>query len=214
MSPFSSIWARNQGGSTTRIPAEDLQLRTHASRDSDATATPTLDPRMSSTPTLSPPALHHSPRQLNDEALGEFFGGRRQRTRMVPRAPPPYSPDWDGEKLPGYAPSSDFEMETVARHMFKYGFCMLLTPSCGRGLTVLFDPLVFPLFWAIGVYFLFVPIRVSADWQSDKTEEEKEKILAEMKEAELKWAKRCLWALLSFFVCLVVLIVAVVLSRH
>lgn len=57
-------------------------------------------------------------------------------------------------------------------------------------------------------------MRVSADWESDKTEEEKEKVLSEMRETEMKWAKRCLWALLSFFVCLVILIVAVVLSKH
>ena len=74
--------------------------------------------------------------------------------------------------------------------------------------------LVFPVFWAIGVYFLFAPMRVTADWQSDKTEEEKEKLLSEMRVAELKWSKRCLWALLSFFVCLAILIVAVVVSRH
>ena len=124
MSPFPSIWAPNQGGSTTHIPAEDLQLRVHVSRESETTVTPTLDARTSSTHTLSPPPLHHSPRQLNDDALGDFFGGRRaHRTRTQHRAPPPYSQDWDGEKLPGYTSSSNFEMETVARHMFKYGFC-------------------------------------------------------------------------------------------
>ncbi|KAF8438541.1 hypothetical protein L210DRAFT_3403957 [Boletus edulis BED1] len=167
------------------------------SRESETTAIPSLDSRTSSTATLPPPPppSHHSPRQVRDDALGEFFGGRRgHRTRSQCRAPPPYSPDWEGEKLPGYT-SSDFEVDTVARHLFKYGF-------------------FFPLFWAIGVYFLFSPMRVTADWQPDKTEEEKAKMLTEMKEAEVKWAKRCLWALLSFFVCLVILIVAVVVSRH
>lgn len=63
---------------------------------------------------------------------------------------------------------------------------------------------------------MFAPMRVTADWQSDRTEEEKEKMLSEMRAAEAKWAKRCLWALLSFFVCLVILIAAVVVStrRH
>ncbi|KAH0833963.1 hypothetical protein J3R83DRAFT_11180 [Lanmaoa asiatica] len=194
MSPLSNVnvWAPNHGGSNVRIPAEDLQLRAHVSRESETTATSTLDSRTSSTPTLLPPPSHHSPRQLNDDALGDFFGGRGHRTRTQHRAPPPYSPDWDGEKLPGYASSPDFEAETVARHLFKYGF----------------------FFWAVGVYFLFVPIRVSADWQPDKTEEEKEKMLSEMRETEVKWAKRCLWALLSFFVCLAILIVAVVVSKH
>ncbi|KAI9453808.1 hypothetical protein HD554DRAFT_2031691 [Boletus coccyginus] len=196
MSPHSNIWAPNHGGSTTRIPADDLQLRPHTTRESETTAAPTPDSRTSSTPTLAPPRLHHSTRQLYDDALGDFFGGGRgHRTRTQHRIPPPYSPDWDGEKLPGYTSSPAFEADTVARHLFKYGF-------------------FFPLFWAVGVYFLFAPMRVTGDWQSDKTEEEKEKMLSEMREAEVKWAKRCLWALLSFFACLVILIVALVFSRH
>ncbi|KAF9228101.1 hypothetical protein BS17DRAFT_692486 [Gyrodon lividus] len=115
--------------------------------------------------------------------------------RSQHRAPPPYSPDWDGEKLPEYASCSELEPETVAWHMFKYGF-------------------FFPLFWAIGVYFLFSPMHVSEDWQSDKTEQEKEIILSEMRQTEAKWAKRCLWALLSFFACIVLLIIAVVISKR
>lgn len=57
-------------------------------------------------------------------------------------------------------------------------------------------------------------MRVTADWQPDKTEEEKAKLLVEMREAEAKWAKRCLWALLTFFICLAILIVAVVVSKR
>lgn len=215
MSPHSNIWAPNHGGSTTRIPADDLQLRPHTTRESETTAAPTPDSRTSSTPTLAPPRLHHSTRQLYDDALGDFFGGGRgHRTRTQHRIPPPYSPDWDGEKLPGYTSSPAFEADTVARRLFKYGFCTLsFLHRKPPWLTVSRLP-VFPLFWAVGVYFLFAPMRVTGDWQSDKTEEEKEKMLSEMREAEVKWAKRCLWALLSFFACLVILIVALVFSRH
>ncbi|KAN0080087.1 hypothetical protein V8E55_009653 [Tylopilus felleus] len=196
MTPLSNIWAPSQtGGATVRISAEDLQLRVQVSRESETTTTPTLHSMASSTPTLPPPPTHHSTRQLRDDALGEFFGGRSHRTRTQDRVPPPYSPDWDGEKLPEYASSPNFEVETVARHMFKYGF-------------------FFPLFWVVGVYFLFAPMRVTADWQPDKTEEEKAKLLVEMREAEAKWAKRCLWALLTFFICLAILIVAVVVSKR
>ncbi|KAG9311092.1 hypothetical protein JVU11DRAFT_9000 [Chiua virens] len=194
MNSLANTRSPNHSGPTVRVP-DDLQLRVHVSRESESTMTPTLDSRTSSTPTLPPPRTHHSARQLNDDALGDFFGGRSHRTRTQQRAPPAYSPDWDGEKLPEYASSPDFEMETVARHLFKYGF-------------------FFPVFWAIGVYFLFAPMRVPSDWQSDKTVEEKEKILDEMRHAEAKWAKRCLWALLSFSLCLVLIIVAVVVSRR
>ena len=215
MSPLSNVWAPNHGGSTTRIPAEDLQLRAHVSRESDTTATPTLNSSTSSTPTLPPPRSHHSPRQLQDDALGDFFGGRGHRTRTQHRVPPPYSPNWDGEKLPGYTASPDFEVDTVARHLFKYGFCT--SRSLHRD-DHLGSPsrlnLVFPLFWVVGVYFLFAPVRVTEDWQSEKTGEEREKMLSEMRASEKKWAKRCLWALLSFIVCLAILIVAVVVSRH
>ncbi|KAI6142990.1 hypothetical protein BKA82DRAFT_4187438 [Pisolithus tinctorius] len=84
-------------------------------------------------------------------------------------------------------PRRQSEPDTVARQLFKYGF-------------------FFPLFWAIGVYFMFAPMR----------EEEKEKILSNLRQTEMKWAKRCLWALLSFFVCMVLIIVAVVVAsrRH
>lgn len=61
---------------------------------------------------------------------------------------------------------------------------------------------------------MFAPVRVTEDWQPEKTGEEREKMLSEMRASEKKWAKRCLWALLSFIVCLVILIVAVVVSRH
>ncbi|KAG6327048.1 hypothetical protein ID866_12041, partial [Astraeus odoratus] len=118
---------------------------------------------------------------------------QRPRQPRQSRAPPPYTPDWDGEKLPVYTPTSSdsSEPDTVARQLFKYGF-------------------LFPLFWAVGVYFMFAPMRVSPDWEQDKTEEEKEKIMSNLRQTEIKWAKRCLWALLTFFVCMILVISAVV----
>jgi len=188
-------------GSPSVVSPEDLQLRVHISRESATTAAPTLYSAASSTPTLPPPRSHHSPRQLNDEALGEFFGGRGYRTRTQRqhrdhRIPPPYSPDWDGEKLPTYSVTSlDTEPDTVARHLFKYGF-------------------LFPFFWVVGVYFLFAPMRVSADWESDRTSEDKEKMLSDMRATEKKWAKRCLWALLLFIASLAIVVAVVVVSAR
>ncbi|KAF9234594.1 hypothetical protein BU15DRAFT_78889 [Melanogaster broomeanus] len=124
MSPFANIWIpNNNGASTSHIPAEDLQLRVHISRESETTSAPSVDSRTSSSAPISPPpAVHHPRRQLHDDSLTDFFGGRGQRMRSQHRAPPPYSPDWDGEKLPEYPICSELEPETVARHMFKYGF--------------------------------------------------------------------------------------------
>ncbi|KAI6000050.1 hypothetical protein EDD15DRAFT_2236413 [Pisolithus albus] len=186
-----------------------LQLCVQISRESETTTSHSLNTGESSStfPILPPraaPSASHPRRQSRDDALTDFFGGRGQRVRAQQpqqqrqprqhRSPPPYSPDWDGEKLPAYAPSSS-EPDTVARQLFKYGF-------------------FFPLFWAIGVYFMFAPMRVSPDWEQGKTEEEKAKILSDMRQTEMKWAKRCLWALVSFFVCMILVIVAVVVSRR
>ena len=60
-------------------------------------------------------------------------------------------------------------------------------------------------------------MRVTADWEQDKTEAEREKILSNLRQTETKWAKRCLWALVSFFLCIILIVVACVLvssRRH
>ncbi|KIO03600.1 hypothetical protein M404DRAFT_145144 [Pisolithus tinctorius Marx 270] len=195
--------------STSQSAQHGVQLCVQISRESETTTSHSVNSGASSTlpilPACPAPTASHPRRQSRDDALTDFFGGRGQRVRAQQqqqrqprqhRSPPPYSPDWDGEKLPAYTPSSS-EPDTVARQLFKYGF-------------------FFPLFWAIGVYFMFAPMRVSHDWEQGKTEEEKEKILSNLRQTEMKWAKRCLWALLSFFVCMVLIIVAVVVAsrRH
>ncbi|KAH7882193.1 hypothetical protein F5I97DRAFT_435019 [Phlebopus sp. FC_14] len=214
MSPFANVCRSNQGASTSHISPGDMQLRVHISRESETSSSSSPPPPSRSPPNLPspPPAAHQSTRQqqqLRDDALTDFFGGRGQRTRAQRtgaqhHVPPPYSPDWDGEKLPQYSlggsstssvQEGEEEPETVARHMFKYGF-------------------FFPLFWAVGVYFLYAPLRVSPEWEQDKTEEEKEKMLAHMRRTERMWARRCLWALASFFACIVILVVAVVISKR
>ncbi|KAL4071540.1 hypothetical protein V8B97DRAFT_400376 [Scleroderma yunnanense] len=202
--PFSSS-NRGRFTSQPRPSTENgLHLSAQISRESEATTSHSVNSGASSTSPIlpPPPAVPHTRQQLQEDALTDFFGGRGQRVRAQQqqqqprqprqhRAPPPYSPDWDGEKLPTYT-QSDSEPNTVARQMFKYGF-------------------LFPLFWVIGVYFLVAPMRVSPDWEQDKTEEEKEKILSDLRQTEAKWAKRCLWALVSFFLCMILIIVAMVL---
>lgn len=159
-------------------------------------------------PSPPPLAVPHTASRAQHDALTDFFGGRGQRlraerhhtrgdARRESRVPPPYSPDWDGEKLPGYSQAvSSPEPDTVAKQLFKYGF-------------------LFPVFWAIGTYLLFVPLQVSPDWEEGRSPEEKEKMLADMRQTETKWAKRCFWALRIFIACLVtVIVLVVVLTRH
>lgn len=138
---LTSSYASNMPFSRSTRPSpsaeNSLHLHPQISRESEATTAYSVHSGASSTSPIlpPPPALPHARRQQQDDALTDFFGGRGQRVRAQqqqpprpsrqPRAPPPYSPDWDGEKLPVYAPS-DSEPDTVARQMFKYGFCTYL----------------------------------------------------------------------------------------
>ena len=63
---------------------------------------------------------------------------------------------------------------------------------------------VFPPFWIFGAVVLISPLREppsnTADsehaWMPEKTEDERKEIIATLREVELKWAKRCLCAIL------------------
>jgi hypothetical protein len=73
---------------------------------------------------------------------------------------------------------------------------------------------VFPPFWIMGVIILLSPLRAppaatpSAAWLPEKTESERQAIIDRMRAAELKWARRCLYALLALV--LVVTVIAAV----
>ncbi|KAJ7293979.1 hypothetical protein C8J57DRAFT_1429624 [Mycena rebaudengoi] len=72
----------------------------------------------------------------------------------------------------------------------------------------------FPPFWIMGVIILLSPLRAppaatpSAAWLPEKTESERQAIIDRMRAAELKWARRCLYALLALV--LVVTVIAAV----
>ncbi|TFK66904.1 hypothetical protein BDN72DRAFT_771426 [Pluteus cervinus] len=98
---------------------------------------------------------------------------------------PPYAES--EEELPGYTPKA--EPLTIAMYLFKFGF-------------------FFPPFWILGVFILFTPLRIPdavvdpisgalIPWLPGKTEAERQQTLLEIRRAELKWAKRSLYAILS-----------------
>ncbi|THU81829.1 hypothetical protein K435DRAFT_767076 [Dendrothele bispora CBS 962.96] len=99
-------------------------------------------------------------------------------------APPAY------EEPPVYTKRE--EPITLAMYLFKFGF-------------------LFPPFWILGAFILLSPLRapevpssddsLPAAWLPEKTEAERQAIIEHMRKAELKWAWRCLWALLivAFF---------------
>jgi len=56
---------------------------------------------------------------------------------------------------------------------------------------------------------LCIPLRAPADWEPTKTAEERAELIAHMRETEKKWARRCLVALVSFIILIVILALAI-----
>jgi hypothetical protein len=68
---------------------------------------------------------------------------------------------------------------------------------------------VFPIFWILGSIILCVPLRAPAEWEPTKTAEERAELIAHMRQTEKKWAKRCLIALSSFIVLVLIIALAI-----
>ncbi|KAJ7056681.1 hypothetical protein C8F01DRAFT_992878 [Mycena amicta] len=104
-------------------------------------------------------------------------------------APPPYV------ECPEYTLRAP-EPVTLAMYLFKFGF-------------------LFPPFWILGVVILLSPLRAppagppSASWLPEKTDAERQMIIERMRTAELKWAKRCLYALITLILVGVVVGLAI-----
>jgi hypothetical protein len=156
--------------------------------------------------------------QLQDDMFSQFFGAKPQRTRALERrAPPPYLREGEFEKLPVYTacpcPGADDESKTLTRYLFVYGFCTFVVTTYIARYDTDFS-LVFPLFWIVGVAIIFSPLRPAPEWETGKSEEERQRLLAEMRVSELKWAKRCLYAVVTLLVLIMVLVTTVVLVRR
>ncbi|KAJ7086150.1 hypothetical protein B0H15DRAFT_887258 [Mycena belliarum] len=104
-------------------------------------------------------------------------------------APPPYI------DAPEYTARSR-EPDTLAMYLFKFGF-------------------LFPPFWIMGIVILLSPLRAppaatpSAAWLPEKTDAERQVLIDRMRTTELKWAKRCLYALVTFMLGVAIIAVAV-----
>ncbi|KAF9445990.1 hypothetical protein P691DRAFT_777171 [Macrolepiota fuliginosa MF-IS2] len=102
--------------------------------------------------------------------------------------PPAYS-ESHKDVVPEY--SATYEPATLAMYLFRFGF-------------------LFPPFWIMGALILFTPLRAPTStiqdeetgmgWLPEKTEAEKQAFISHIRKAELKWAKRCLVALVIFAV--------------
>ncbi|KAI0360513.1 hypothetical protein OH77DRAFT_1470524 [Trametes cingulata] len=143
------------------------------------------------------PARTHSTRanasseDITTNAIDDFFGSSSRRSPSltgtrdsrhdeirapapvdVESLPPPYECSIDP---PAYTRVSD--QPTLAMYLFKFGF-------------------LFPLFWVAGAFILLSPLQAPSDWESTKPEYERQEIIESMRRTEVKWAKRCLVALL------------------
>jgi len=134
---------------------------------------------------VPPPAAYHSPRHAQEDQIAQFFGASRKS-----RSPPPYPTD-----VKHSLPTSSAEPATLARCMFMYGF-------------------LFPPFWFMGIVILTTELRMTPDFESGKSEDEKRRLLAEMRSVEVKWAKRCIYALLTLFTVILVIILAAVFAKR
>ena len=185
---------------------------------------PPLPPASSSAP-LTPavpmppqPQQAHDPIRVQYDEISAMFGGprpsessaRSQTTRMSGRSrgastiPPPYDSQSELESLPSYTKESDYDYE-LNRKLFLYGFrecCVHLTSSASR----LKPFVVFPPLWIVGIITPFVkPHRDPAkDNRSKEAQDEED---SNMRTLEMRWARRCAIALITFIVLVVVAVV-------
>lgn len=179
-------------------------------------------PNNTPSPLAPMPVLTHeirTPPQLANpiDPMHEFFGYTFTTTRTHDsrhdennnmEVPPPYVEE---SNLPEYTPYA--EPVTLAMYLFKFGFCkfypflFLSTIQCIHSV---FVRVVFPPFWIFGAFILFSPLREPPStsdsvpaWMPEKTEAERQQIIAEMRKVELKWARR------SFFALIIILVLAV-----
>ncbi|KAJ3515796.1 hypothetical protein NMY22_g14355 [Coprinellus aureogranulatus] len=151
---------------------------------------------------ISPPSPPKSP---TDECVRHPPQSRRDRS-AINLATEEELPEYAEEdsSLPGY--TATYEPPTLAMYLFKFGFS---TCHFADGyLATRFDPApyiyaVFPPFWVLGAFILFSPLREppasdgSPVWMPEKTEAERRLIIRKMREVEVKWSKRCIYALLG-----------------
>lgn len=64
---------------------------------------------------------------------------------------------------------------------------------------VLISP-VFPPCWVLGALVLVSPLTVPADVEPSKSGMERQHLVRIIRDAELRWAQRCAWALLGLLV--------------
>ena len=133
----------------------------------------------------------------------------------VAQAPPPYGSrsEVDMESLPSYS-INEYDAE-LNRKLFIYGFGAYTHLHLSPLLLLLtyMSSVFFPL-WIAGIIAPFVkPYRDPT--RDNKTKEQADEEDAAMKVIEMKWAWRCLFALVSLVLAVIIaVVVGVTVSKH
>ncbi|KIY49214.1 hypothetical protein FISHEDRAFT_23881, partial [Fistulina hepatica ATCC 64428] len=106
-------------------------------------------------------------------------------------------PAYDAEAAQPPKYSRTYEHPTLARMLFFFGFVFF--PAWIMGAFILNSPLTMPPPEEDG----------TPSWLPEKTDAERQELLHEMRHVEVKWAKRCLYALLGLVVLIAAVAVAV-----
>ncbi|KAI6142618.1 hypothetical protein BKA82DRAFT_1003365 [Pisolithus tinctorius] len=152
--------------------------------------------RSAAAPTRTPASADET--APTSDPIDDFFGITRPRATRESRhdsypsvssrvgviamdgeAPPPYV---DGAELPAYTVAAG-EPATLAMYLFKFGF-------------------LFPPFWILGAMILLSPLHAPAEFEPTKPEAARQELICMMRVAEIRWAKRCAWALLILVLAL------------
>ena len=137
--------------------------------------------------------------------------------------PPPYeypssanlASEDEEARLPPYSehfgPCDDDKPFLLAKFLFMYGFgrCLLLPPVARiSGPFVICFRAVFPPFWFLSMFILFIPLTSPPTWEVEQAPAERATLLRHIRDTERMWAHRSLCAA-GIFSGLIVLTVAI-----
>ncbi|KAG5653016.1 hypothetical protein H0H81_002709 [Sphagnurus paluster] len=158
------------------------------------------------TPVLTYTTRTPSSAAYERDPLDSFFGYNFSASRTHESRHDEVLPAYVEDLPPTYTLKAP-EPLTLARYLFMFGFSEY-SPFRSAIISILtvVNLLVFPPFWIMGAWILWSPLRAPSDetdpeaWMPEKTEAERKHILEGMRRVEVRWALRCLWAIviLSF----------------
>ena len=141
--------------------------------------------------------------------MSTHYSRHDERTQSLADVPPAYAEE-PAIPLPEHSLHAP-ELATLAMYLSKFGFRKFFFSPIS-GFFCLPFRLVFRFF---GPFISLSPLREPPStsdsipaWMPEKTEEQIQKIITNIREVELKWARRCLWAFVILMVLAVFSIVA------